>query len=90
MNTFYASGEGYDELVNNDGKVIGFCPLKRPNFTIEAETLEDALNAPISHWSLESDNGGNFEFYDGYSGLDDFYNGDQIITEIYYDTIEEF
>ena len=91
MKIFKADGEGYDELLNDDGDVIGICPLKRPGFSIQRESLKEAMDAPISDWELEGDAGGNFEFYDNFDpSNDDFYSGDMTITEIYYDTIEEY
>jgi hypothetical protein len=91
MKTYYASGEGYQTLVNEAGNKIGFCPLKRPLFSIERNNIEEAMAADINEWSFEEDSGGNYEFNEGVDpGEMDFWTDELIITEIFYDTIEEY
>ena len=92
MKTFIADGEGYEELVcYEENIVIGICPWKRPGFEIECNTIEEAKALGLEYWSCIGDAGGNYEFFDGYEDRrDNFYTGDYFVTEIYYDTIEEY
>jgi hypothetical protein len=90
MKRFYADGEGYRDLVNDDGKIVGYCPLKRPHFSIECSSIDEAINAPIGNWDFEGDAGGNYEFYDDFDPSEDNFNTDGMtITDIYIHTIEE-
>jgi hypothetical protein len=92
MKTFLADGEGYMFLINDDGVKIGICPLSDPQFGIKCNTIKEAKNAKLNNWFLESDNGGNYEFYDNIkNGFEmEFYADGLVITKIYYDTIEEW
>jgi hypothetical protein len=90
MNTFYAQGESYSELISCEtDEVIGHYYAKRPHFSIECETIEEAIAAPLEAWSFEGDSGGPYEFFDWVDPNEvEFYNQNQIITDIYFHTIE--
>lgn len=58
MPTFTAYGETYIELYNEDGELIGEDSGHRPVYTIEAETIEEAMAAPVNRWEFTFESNG--------------------------------
>jgi hypothetical protein len=88
METFYAEGQAYCELISQDtNELIGVQIIQRPFFTIKANTIQEATSANIENWEFYQSNGGWEEFFDNIDPNTKYYEN-LVIEEIYKNTIE--